>query len=226
MQESNGTNDHAAGIDGGSNAVDHRQPIPDRSPHVHDEEAMKLDPFITVPLRCDDVQAVDASNAFGNPGAALKVAEETGNQFQDLQVLLSHRSFRTPEELHGALSSRSEPSCTQPRASVASRSGSSVPIFFATFIDAMHESRRCQAAREIRQYQNIAEEARAYELRRARTLGHSGVPARRLSAASKRLGPDRPCSSLLILWKWLLMWMLPADPRPHGPHSHYKAREG
>jgi hypothetical protein len=37
--------------------------------------------------------------------------------------------------------------------------------FFSEFLAAMHESRRCQAAREIRRFEHLVPEARAYEAR-------------------------------------------------------------
>jgi hypothetical protein len=75
-------------------------------------------------------------------------------------------------------------------------------VFFATFIEALHESRRCQAAREIQRYRHLVEEARAYEERCARRREYSRVSARELSAR-ERTGRDgrRPPHS--ILWKWL-----------------------
>src|SRR5215471_3327404 len=139
-----------------------------KSLHVLQEEAMKLDPFVIVPSRCDDVHAIRAVGPFGTPGAAIEAGEETGSQFLHLQVLLSSRPVRIPQELHGTISCRGEPVRVRPGTPVASRSGASVPIFFATFVDAQHESRRCQAAREIRRYHHTVEEARAYEVRRRR----------------------------------------------------------
>jgi len=180
---------------------------------------MKFNPFIAVSSRCDDVQDRDGVNAFGFPVA-------TGNQLQNWRVLLYHRPFRVPEELYGTLSRRSEPSRTRPGASIASRSGASVPIFFATFIEALHESRRCQAAREIARYQHLLEEARAYEVRRARLRAHSKGVTRDSSAASKRAEPDRRRSLLSIIWKWLRVWGRSGESRPHRSHLHHKARKG
>jgi hypothetical protein len=37
--------------------------------------------------------------------------------------------------------------------------------FFSEFLAAMHESRRCQAGREIRRFEHLVLEARAYEAR-------------------------------------------------------------
>jgi hypothetical protein len=45
-------------------------------------------------------------------------------------------------------------------ASKCARSG-----FFSEFLAAMHESRRCQAAREIRRFEHLLREARVYEAR-------------------------------------------------------------
>jgi hypothetical protein len=45
-------------------------------------------------------------------------------------------------------------------------------VFLATFIEALHKSRRRQAAHEIRRYQHLVEEARAHEERRARRRGY------------------------------------------------------
>ena len=45
---------------------------------------------------------------------------------------------------------------------IAAHSSAKVPAFIATFMEALRESRRCQAAREIRRYQHLVEEALGY----------------------------------------------------------------
>src|SRR3989442_15624208 len=79
--------------------------------------------------------------------------------------------------------------------------------FFATFIEALHESRRCQAASEIQRYRHIVEEARAYEERCARRREYSRVSTRELSAR-QRTGRNGRRASHSTLWKWLRMWLV------------------
>jgi hypothetical protein len=197
---------------------------PGKSSHFQ-EQVMKFNPFIAVSSPYDDVEGRDAINALGIPGADIRGTGTAGYQFQNLRVLLSHKPFHLPEALYGTLNRRSEPSRIRPGAPIARHSGASVPIFFATFVEALQESRRCQAAREIARYQHLVEEARAYEVRRERIRGHSKGAAGEPSAA-KRPGPNRDRSLLSIVWRWLWTWVRSAEPQPRRPQPHYKARKG
>jgi len=159
---------------------------------------------VTAPSRCDGAQD-GAANAFGTPGAIVKLTTE--DHSEGLCDLLPPAQLRTPEQVHGTTIRRRERSRTQPAAPIASHSSAKVPLFFATFIDALHESRRCRAAREIRRYHHIVEEARAYEERFARRHEYARVSARELSARERtgRNGRRPPYS---ILWKWLRMGLV------------------
>ncbi len=164
---------------------------------------MKSIAAITAPSRRDGAQD-GAANAFSAPGAIVKLTTE--DHSEGLCDLLPPAQLRTPEQVHGTTIRRRERSRTQPAAPIASHSSAKVPLFFATFIDALHESRRCRAAREIRRYQHIVQEASAYDGRCARGREYSMVSARELSTR-ERTGRSWRRSPHSILWNWLRTWL-------------------
>jgi len=74
--------------------------------------------------------------------------------------------------------------------------------FFARFLAAMHESRRHQAEREIRQHQHLIDQAAAYHARCEAERRQRLTSPQNLSQSSARVGGDpsqRPVSLLLQL---------------------------
>jgi hypothetical protein len=79
---------------------------------------------------------------------------------------------------------------------------SSRTSFFANFLAALHESRRCEAAGEIERYRHLAQEAHAYTARREAERERSERPQRRRSDAAAHADHDHQLPSGLSPSIW------------------------